>query len=146
MSRGFSDEELRECQECFGLFDKDRDGYITTKELGVALRSLGQFWTEAELQSLALEIGNQLHSLDDFLGIVKRKARVEPNYDDVLRAFKVFDREQTGRVSVEELRHILTTLGERITDAEFDEVVRAANLDPNGTIQYNDFVQLLKST
>lgn len=47
---------LAEFQEAFSLFDKDRDGTITTKELGTVMRSLGQNPTEAELQDMINEV------------------------------------------------------------------------------------------
>lgn len=45
-----------EFKEAFSLFDKDGDGCITTKELGVVMRSLGQNPTEAELQDMINEV------------------------------------------------------------------------------------------
>uniref|UniRef100_A0A0G4GR41 Calmodulin n=1 Tax=Chromera velia CCMP2878 TaxID=1169474 RepID=A0A0G4GR41_9ALVE len=118
---------------------------ISGEELGVALRSLGQYWTEADLEQLRGEIRGRTLSFDDFVSIVMRRARQEPNFDDVLKAFKVFDREEKGEVSVEELRHVLTTMGERITEQEFDEIMRANNIDPKGVIEYHDFVKMLKA-
>mmetsp|Transcript_34802 Transcript_34802/g.68713 ORF Transcript_34802/g.68713 Transcript_34802/m.68713 type:complete len:150 (+) Transcript_34802:229-678(+) len=140
-----TDAELKEVRECYSLFDKDRDGMISGEELGVALRSLGQYWTEADLEQLRGEIRGRTLSFDDFVSIVMRRARQEPNFDDVLKAFKVFDREEKGEVSVEELRHVLTTMGERITEQEFDEIMRANNIDPKGVIEYHDFVKMLKA-
>ena len=45
-----------EFKEAFGLFDKDGDGTITSKELGTVMRSLGQNPTEAELQDMINEV------------------------------------------------------------------------------------------
>ena len=38
------------------MFDKDGDGTISTKELGVVMRSLGQNPTEQELQEIINEV------------------------------------------------------------------------------------------
>ena len=45
-----------EFKEAFDLFDKDGDGCITTKELGVVMRSLGQNPTEPELMDMINEV------------------------------------------------------------------------------------------
>jgi calmodulin len=52
-----NDEQISELKDAFTLFDKDRDGEITTKELGSVLVSLGSNPTEAELQDLVSIFG-----------------------------------------------------------------------------------------
>ena len=47
---------LAEYREAFSMFDKDSDGCISTKELGVAMRALGQNPTEQELQAIINEV------------------------------------------------------------------------------------------
>jgi calmodulin len=85
---------------------------------------------------------------------------------------QVFDKEGNGIISAQELRHILTNLGEKMTDDEVrharlcnmrhgmlhsrydmtrvrrsgsqvDELMREADLDANGMINYADFVKLM---
>ena len=41
-------------------------------------------------------------------------------------AFKVFDKDGNGFVSAAELRHVMTNLGEKLTDEEVDEMIREA--------------------
>lgn len=51
-------------------------------------------------------------------------------------AFQVFDKENNGHISVAELRHIMTNMGEKLTDEEVDEMIEFAEPDNNGEINY----------
>ena len=57
-----TEEQIAEFKEAFSLFDKDGDGTITTKELGTVMRSLGQNPTEAELQDMINEVGQEMRA------------------------------------------------------------------------------------
>jgi Ca2+-binding EF-hand superfamily protein len=45
-----------EFKEAFSLFDKNGDGSISSKELGIVMRSLGQNPTDAELHDMINEV------------------------------------------------------------------------------------------
>jgi len=45
-----------EMRETFVYFDKDKDGYISSKELGLVMRSLGQNPTDAEIRDIINEV------------------------------------------------------------------------------------------
>lgn len=49
-NHGFTEEEVSEFREAFAMYDKNRSGTITTKQLGACFRSLGQNPTESEVQ------------------------------------------------------------------------------------------------
>jgi calmodulin len=54
-------EQIAECKEAFSLFDKNGDGSITAKELGVVMRQMGHNPTEEELQEIIQEVlSNQI--------------------------------------------------------------------------------------
>jgi calcium-binding protein CML len=62
-------------------------------------------------------------------------------FDRQLRdAFKVLDKDSSGSVSVKELRHILTSIGEKLETAEFDEWIREVDVGSDGNIRYEDFI------
>lgn len=46
--------------------------------------------------------------------------------------FKVFDKDGNGFISAAELRHVMTNLGEKLTDEEVDEMIREADVDGDG--------------
>merc|ERR1712151_652231 len=128
----------------FPFFDMDGDGSITTKELGTVMRSLGQNPTEAELQDMINEVdadGNGTIDFPEFLSLMARKMKDTDTEEELIEAFKVFDRDGNGWISAAELRHVMTNLGEKITDEELDDMVREANVQPNGKISVADFVR-----
>ncbi|PIO61927.1 EF hand, partial [Teladorsagia circumcincta] len=51
----FTQEELQEFAQAFKMFDKDGNGTMNIKELGVAMRTLGMNPTEEELQNMVNE-------------------------------------------------------------------------------------------
>ena len=72
--------------------------------------------------------------------VLKYKFEGVPDYERVIRGFEVFDRNKTGVIPTQELRHILTRIGEKMTDEEFDEIVRATKVDSTHRVKYADFV------
>ncbi|TKY55383.1 Calcium-binding protein CML13 [Spatholobus suberectus] len=141
MGKDLSDEQVSAMKEAFTLFDTDRDGKIAPSELGILMRSLGGNPTQAQLKAIVAE-ENLTDPFDfpQFLDLMGKHMKVEP-FDRQLRdAFKVLDKESTGLVSVTELRHILTNIGEKLDPSEFDEWIKEANVVSDGKIRYEDFI------
>lgn len=63
-----------------------------------------------------------------------QKVQVGDAEEELKNAFKVFDRDGSGTISAEELRHVLTSLGENMTAAEIDEMIQMADKDGDGSI------------
>jgi len=142
MADQLTEEQIAEFKEAFALFDKDGDGSITTRELGTVMRSLGQNPTEAELQDMINEVdadGNGTIDFAEFLTMMARKMKDTDSEEEILEAFKVFDKDGNGFISAAELRHIMTNLGEKLTDEEVDEMIREADIDGDGQINYEFF-------
>jgi len=141
-----TEEQIAEFKEAFSLFDKDGDGTITTKELGTVMRSLGQNPTEAELQDMINEVdadGNGTIDFPEFCTLMARKMKDTDSEEELKEAFRVFDKDGNGFISAAELRHIMTNLGEKLTDEEVDEMLREADIDGDGQINYEEFVKVM---
>nr|ADL29886.1 yellow cameleon Nano15 [synthetic construct] len=141
-----TEEQIAEFKEAFSLFDKDGDGTITTKELGTVMRSLGQNPTEAELQDMINEVdadGNGTIYFPEFLTMMARKMKDTDSEEEIREAFRVFDKDGNGYISAAELRHVMTNLGEKLTDEEVDEMIREADIDGDGQVNYEEFVQMM---
>ena len=51
-------------------------------------------------------------------------------------ALRIFDKDEDGYITVDELRHIMQSLGEKMTEQELDEMVAEADQDRDGLINY----------
>ncbi|GFQ06757.1 calmodulin [Phtheirospermum japonicum] len=69
-----------------------------------------------------------------------RKMTDTDSEEELNEAFRVFDKDQNGFISVAELCHVMTNLGEKLTDEEVNEMIREADVDGDGQINYEEFV------
>lgn len=79
-----------------------------------------------------------------------RKMKDTDSEEEIREAFRVFDKDGNGFISAAELRHVMTNLGEKLTDEEVDEMIREADIDGDGQVNYEGelasfFSQALKS-
>merc|ERR1711998_686546 len=113
---------------------------------GTVMRSLGQNPTEAELTDMINEVdadGNGTIDFPEFLTMGARKMKDTDSEEEILEAFKVFDKDGSGCISAAELRHIMTNLGEKLTDEEIGEMIREADIDGNGQINYEECIKMI---
>ena len=137
-----SEDQIAEMKIAFAFFDKDGDGSITAKELGIVMRSLGQNPTEDELQDMINNSdvdGNGTLDFSEFLIMMARKLQHMDHEQEIKEAFKVFDQDGNGFIDTAELRHMMTTLGETLTDEEVDEMMSVADIDQDGRVSYEEF-------
>ncbi len=74
----------------------------------------------------------------EFLTMMARKMKDTDSEEEIREAFKVFDRDNNGFISAAELRHVMTSIGEKLTDDEVDEMIREADQDGDGRIDCED--------
>jgi len=138
-------DDLNEIKDCFTLYDKDNDGKISTQDLGLVVRSLGQNPTEAEVDDISRNmIRGPTFGLPELLQVMAKFMGESRNKKDEIReSFSVFDRDGTGMISAAELRHVMTNIGEKLSDQEVDEMIREIDVDHDGQIAYEDMVRLM---
>ena len=141
-----TEEQIAEFKEAFQIFDKDGDGSITTKELGTVMRSLGQNPSDEEVRQMIEEVDedkSETIDLKEFLGLMARKMKETDAEDELLEAFKVFDRDGNGKISAHELRYVMLSSGEDLTEQDIQEMVMEADIDGDGFIDYQEFVKIM---
>ncbi|XP_022846949.1 calmodulin-like protein 8 isoform X1 [Olea europaea var. sylvestris] len=173
MAEVLNEEQIVEFQEAFSLFDKDGDGSsrfstvnslsdsksynlgieyfagcITIEELATVIRSLDQNPTEEELHDMIEEVdsdGNGTIEFTEFLNLMSKKMKETDADEELKEAFKVFDKDQNGYISANELRHVMINLGEKLTDEEVEQMIKEADLDGDGQVNYEEFVKMMRT-
>ena len=56
--------------------------------------------------------------------------------EELMNSFRVFDKQGTGKMFIEDFRQIMTQMGEKLSDAEFDELLKLIKIDQNGEFDY----------
>ena len=58
----------------------------------------------------------------------------------------MFDKNNNnGTISARELRSVMLNLGEKLTDKEVDEMIREADVDGGGQLNYDEFLNMMMS-
>ncbi len=139
-----SEEQLTEIKQVFDRFDQEGTGLITSKDLGNILRSFGIDILDRDLTDLLEEInrnnGGKI-SFSSFLEILISRLDNLEIEKTIISAFEVFDSTKRGIISASELRYLMTHLGERLSEEEVNEMIREADVDGTGQIDYRSFVK-----
>lgn len=146
LNKNISMDFILEMREAFQLFDKNGDGFISAKELGVLMRTLGRNPTEDEILNIMNEIDvdhNGKLDFSEFTVMMKDKLTQEDLELEIKQAFRVFDRNGDGFISKAEFKHCMMHFGEQFTDEEVEEMISEADSNDDGRIDYNEFSQMI---
>ncbi|XP_053800852.1 calcium-binding protein 2 isoform X1 [Vidua chalybeata] len=141
-------EEIEELKQAFREFDKDHDGYISYKDLGECMRTMGYMPTEMELIELSQQITGGKVDFDDFVELMGPKMLAETadmiGIKELRDAFREFDTNGDGQISMAELREAMRKLlGQQLNYREVDEILKDVDLNGDGLVDFEEFVRMM---
>ncbi|VWU49159.1 centrin-1, putative [Hepatocystis sp. ex Piliocolobus tephrosceles] len=144
-----NEEQKLEIKEAFDLFDTNGTGRIDAKELKVAMRALGFEPKKEDIRKIISDVdkeGTGTIDFNDFLDIMTIKMSERDPKEEILKAFRLFDDDETGKISFKNLKRVAKELGENITDEEIQEMIDEADRDGDGEINEEEFMRIMKKT
>ncbi|KAJ8910441.1 hypothetical protein NQ315_016986 [Exocentrus adspersus] len=132
----------------FDAFDVDKKGYIEADMIGTIMDMLGTHVIAEELDRIISEIdedGNGEVSFEEFANLAARFLVEEEDEDteaiqmELKGAFRLYDRDGNGFITIEVLREILRELDEKLTEDDLDNMVDEIDTDGSGTVDWEEF-------
>ena len=139
-------EQLGEFKKAFSKFDRDGNGFISGAELRHVMTNLGKKLTDEEADDIIREAdidGDGKVNCEEFVAMMASKMKDADREEEIRVAFRVLDRDGNGFITAAVLRHVMTNLGEKLTDEEVDEMIREADIDGDGKVNCEEFVTMM---
>lgn len=85
-------------------------------------------------------------TLEQFVSIMSEKIADKGAKEEIMKAFRLFDNDQTGKISFKNLQRVAQELGENLTEEELKEMIQEADQDNDGEVNQDEFLRIMKKT
>lgn len=138
-------EQIRQLSKSFDMFDKDRSGTVDYVEMESVLAAAGYNWSYEDISLLIDELDIDGDGLIDKGEFMKTMAKKSDGFEkEVKIAFQVFDKDQKGYITLDELREVFLSIGEEVTRRQLKKLLRVAQADGQGRVRYRGFAAVMR--
>eukprot|EP00892_Ulva_mutabilis_P000646 jgi/Ulvmu1/10582/UM065_0036.1 len=145
--RDLTDAERLEVRQAFDLFDVEGSGSIYYRELKTCLRALGFPCKKQDVLTMLRHAEldqSEAISYNDFEKLMKAQY-LGRTFDELVdRAFKVFDAEGRGYITVKGLKRVTREVGHEIGDDELNEMIHMFDMNGDGMIDKKEFKRIMR--
>ena len=133
-----------EIKKAFDSLDQDNSGTITVKELEILMKELKMNPTQNEIAEMIQEEDSNVDGMlnfEEFQRIIFRMIGDKESEEGVLDAFKIFDKDRSGKLEYKELKSILMNTGDNLSEEDVENLLDSVKFDENNQIDYYEFVR-----
>ena len=142
------EERMQMINEVFDNFDKDKGGYIDSRELASVLRALGRGKDQKEIDEFREKVDKNKNGRierQEFMDAMNEMYSVpQTTVEEVVEAFKIFDKDNSGKISLDEMKTILLKFTDDFNEEEVEEIFHLIDTDNSGEISYAEFAEVWK--
>jgi len=123
----FSQKQIQEFKEAFGIIDADKDGVITSGDLSAAFASVGKSVSDGEISGMLSEAPGPVNFTQMVTLFAEKMAGGTDDDDVILKSFEAF--EINGKIDAEMFKHSLMTWGDKFSGQEIDDAFGEFEID-----------------
>jgi len=143
----FSKEQLEDFKEVFNLFDKDRDGRLSVDEVSKVFKTLGVAAGDDSVKRMIERVdANKSGAVEfgEFVIVMQHQPKTPREDARLLAAFKIYDINNDGYITKQELQTVMEQCGEKLSDKEAQTMIDQADTDHDGRVNYREFINMMK--
>ena len=113
------------------------------------MRALGFEPKREEIKKMIADVdkdGSGVIDFNEFQDMMTQKMAERDPREEMLKAFRLFDDDETGKISFRNLKRVAKELGENMTDDEITEMIEEADRDGDGEISEEEFMRIMRKT
>ena len=142
-----SEDEEDELWGAFDVFDSQKLGYVKYRETKALMRALGFQVNKQEVRDLfrLYERDVETEGLEffEFREIMMDKVLERDPWEEHRKAFRLFDKDGSGKISLRDMRLLARQIGEKVTDETLLDMIDEFDLDGDGEIDMEEFLQIM---
>ncbi|EDO41859.1 predicted protein [Nematostella vectensis] len=143
-------QEIRDLKLVFDTFDTDKSGSIDGRELRKAMRTLGFKISKEGIAGMIADLDADQSGrieFDEFLDfIISKQSDGRDVHDEIVQGFKMFDTDQSGRITLENLKQVSRMCGVKLNETELKEMILEADKDGDSSIDQDEFINMMLKT
>jgi len=161
----FHPDDVADFKEVFNYFDKDKTGFITSKKVATTLRCLVPKPQDLEVNKKRKYIDKEKDGKADFTEFLlyiyetieatkkkhqpkqrKRSCYTNLSQDqinEIRDAFSMFDQDDDGTLTIEELGTVMKSLGQESSEVEIREMIKCVDTTNSGTLDFPEFLTMM---
>jgi len=144
-----NEDQIKNLREMFMALDNNGDGLLTAAEMKEGLAKAGLKDIPADLQAILEDVdadGSGVIDYTEFLAATLDK-KLYLQEDVCWSAFRLFDRNGDGKISMDELKQVLNEGGNDIADAigkDLEALMSEVDVNGDGQIDFQEFMAMMR--
>jgi len=140
------EKNIDELRKLFIQIDTNGDGKITCDEFWKALQSYGFDYTLEEAKILLDKLDTNKNGYIDYTEFIAGclKSKIYLKEELLKRTFQYFDKDNSGTITLEELKEVLSSKELEIPDSDIQKLITEVDLNGDNVIDYNEFLEMMK--
>lgn len=140
-----SDNQLKSFKKAFTHYSRQNNGILKPEDLQKALKMVGIRPTEEEITEMRNEIGPDTPiDIVEFVICIYYFLRAADTQEELINAFKIFDKKKEGKLPTATIQQILSSLKHPVSQPLIQEMITQLDKDGSHMIDYAEMIRLMR--